>query len=236
MTIIKTSDDLTRKAGFALILGSLINILRVIPVFLSDGVSAESFPPHSVEDIIFAAQLPVWTITHAMTLWGAILLIFGIAVFARNASSHDQAASGLMAQVSVTLSMVLLSIALISDGLVLPAIIERLTLFGNTGVADNGGLIIYAHLIATSLGGFAATILLISGVFLGITLIRAFKAKILGMFGIAIGGLSLIGYLTGILDLNITATLHITGPLTLLMFLYLITIGVLLLRTTRQTN
>lgn len=69
--------------------------------------------------------------------------------------------------------MVLISIALISDGLVLPAIIERLAHLGDTGIADNGGLILYAHLIATSLGGFAATILLISGILIGFTLIRA---------------------------------------------------------------
>lgn len=154
-------------------MGSLISVLRVVPIFLSGGVSSENFPPHSVADITFAAQLPVWTVTHAMTLAGTVLLIFGITVFARNAALLQQAAPGLMAQVGVTLSMVLLSIALISDGLVFPAITDRLTHLGDTGIADNGGLILYAHLIATNLGGFAATILLTSGIVIGITLIRA---------------------------------------------------------------
>lgn len=78
-------------------MGNLINVLRVVPVFLSDGVSSENFPPHSVADITYAAQLPVWTVTHATTFAGTVLLIFGSAVFARNATLRQQAAPGLMA-------------------------------------------------------------------------------------------------------------------------------------------
>lgn len=234
MTHVQESRDLLIKGGTALIAGSLINILRVVPVFLSEGVSPDTFPPHDVDQIIFAAQLEAWTSSHAMALFGTVLLMFGVAVFARNAADRSGAAPGLMAQVGVTMSMGLLSLALISDGVVLPTLIDRLSDGGLAGITDNSGLIIYAHLIATTIGGLAATILLISGIFLGITLRSAYRANVLGWIGIAIGGLSLTGYLSGILSLNITATLHLTGPLTLLMFLYLSAIGVTLLRTAPQ--
>lgn len=230
MIAYETVSSLTKKAGVALIFGSLINILRVVPIFLSEGVTSDNFPPHTAEDIVFTAQLPLWTSTHAMALVGSILIIFGIAVFARAAQERGQAAPSLMAQIGVTFSMFLLSLGLVSDGLILPMVIEKLTQMDGVIFAENGALIQYAHIFATSFGGVAATILLLSGIFLGITLVRAFEAKIFGAIGIAIGALSLVGYVTGILSLNITSTLHFTGPLTILMLIYLGAIGVMLLR------
>jgi hypothetical protein len=49
---------------------------------------------------------------------------------------------------------------------VLPTLIDRPKVAPGLGSTSNSGLIIYAHLIATTIGGLAATILLISGIFL----------------------------------------------------------------------
>lgn len=222
--------ELTRKGGIALILGSLINLLRVVPIFLSDGVSSENFPPQTAEDIAFAAQLPLWTITHVLALFGVVLMILGVTAFARAAEVRGETEPGLMAQIGVTLSMILLTLGLVSDGIILPLLIEKLTNDGGVDLVTHGPLIEYAHLFATSFGGIAATILLISATFIGITLLRAFDGRILGGLGIAIGSVSLLGYITGVLSLNITPSLHLTGPLTVLMFLYLIAVGAYLLR------
>ncbi len=222
--------ELTRKGGIAMILGSLINLLRVVPIFLSDGVTSENFPPQSAADIAFAAQLPLWAVTHAAALIGVVLMILGAIAFARAAEANGQTEPGLMAQIGITLSMILLTLGLVSDGLILPLLIERLMDDAGLDLVESGSLIEYAHLFATSFGGIAATFLLISAMFLGITLLRAFETKILGGLGIGIGIVSLLGYITGVLNLNMTSSLHLTGPLTALMFFYLIAVGVFLLR------
>ena len=57
--------------------------------------------------------------------------------------------------------------------------------------------------------------------------------RTLGYAGIALGGLSLIGFATGFLDIIITDGIGRVGPLSLLMFVYLIAVGYALVRGKR---
>lgn len=47
-----TPRDLIRKGGLALILGGLLNILREIPIAMSEGVTPDNFSPHTLANIM----------------------------------------------------------------------------------------------------------------------------------------------------------------------------------------
>ena len=112
MTSSISSHDLARKGGIALILGGLLNILRAIPIALSDGVTANNFPPHTVADIMLFSQFPVWRGSHMVALVAAILLIFGVTALTKAATSRGQAAPALMTQVALSFSIVLFMVAI----------------------------------------------------------------------------------------------------------------------------
>jgi hypothetical protein len=230
MTPSEASQDLTRKGGIALILGGLLNILRAIPIAMSDGVTADNFPPHTVADIMLFSQFAVWRGSHMVALIAAILLIFGVSALTKAATARGQAAPALMTQVALSFSMVLFMVAFTSDGLVLSFTVEKLQSLGPDVVASSHALIEYIHIVALSFAGVSAAVMLGASIFLGITLIRAFDARRLGGFGIGLGAISMLGYITGILSLNFTKTIQFVGPLAMLMFLYLALIGVQMLR------
>lgn len=230
MTPSETSHDLARKGGVALILGGLLNILRAIPIALSEGVTVDNFPPHTVEDIMLFSQFPVWRGSHMLALVAAILLIFGVSVLTKAATTRGQAAPALMTQVALSFSMVLFMVAFTSDGLVLSFTVEKLQSLGPDVVASSHALIEYIHIVALSFAGVSAAVMLGASIFLGITLIRAFEARLLGGFGVALGTVSMLGYFTGILSLNFTQTIQFVGPLAMLTFLYFAVLGVQMLR------
>lgn len=230
MTPSETSHDLARKGGIALILGGLLNILRAIPIALSDDVTADNFPPHTVADIMLFSQFPVWRGSHMVALVAAILLIFGVTALTKAATARGQAAPELMTQVALSFSMVLFMVAFTSDGLVLSFTVEKLLSLGPDVVASSHALIEYIHIVALSFASVSAAVMLGGSIFLGITLIRAFDARVLGGLGVGLGTVSMLGYFTSILSLNFTKTIHFVGPLAMLMFLYFAAIGVQMLR------
>lgn len=230
MISLETPHDLARTGGIALILGGLLNILRAIPIAVSDGVTANNFPPHTVEDIMLFSQFPVWRGSHMVALVAAILLIFGVTALTKAATARGQAAPALMTQVALSFSMVLFMVAFTSDGLVLSFTVEKLQYLGPDVVASSHALIEYIHIVALSFAGVSAAVMLGASIFLGITLIRAFGATLLGGFGVGLGAVSMLGYFTGILSLNFTKTIQFVGPLAMLMFLYFAVIGLQMLR------
>lgn len=229
-------ENINRKAGLALILGALLNITRIIPIILSDKVTLDNFPPHGLQDTMLFSQLSGWSISHIMALVSAPLLVFGMAVLASNARERDQFGPALMAFIGVSISMMLYLIAAVTDGFVLPQLVNNLSPAFETVPTQAGLLVETVHLFATTLAGVGAATVLITAFFLGITLLRGFGAKIGGGFGILLGIICLIGYATGFLNLNITSGLKYVGPLTIAMFAYLIATGVLLMRTESQSS
>ena len=227
MANIETPESLVKKGGLALLIGGLLNILRVVPIALSDGVTSENFPPQTVSDIILFSQFPVWQVSHVLALIAAILLIFGITVLMKAVEQRGQAGPALMTRIILGFSMVLFMIAFVSDGLVLSFTVEKL---GAETLGLNHALIEYVHIVALSFAGMSAALMLGSGLFLGIALIRAFDARALGGIGLALGLISLLGYASGLLSLNFTKTIHLVGPLVVLMFLYFAVLGIQMLR------
>lgn len=219
--------DLTKKAGIALILAALISIFRVLPIVLSSGVTRENFPPESLQDIVFFSQLQGWHISHVLILIIIPLFVFGTAVFAYEAAENGQASAGIMAFIGTTVSMILFSIATVLDGFALPAIARHINA---TELASSdtgfGALTLFTHEVASIFGGTATAFLLITALFFGIALLRGIGNRWLGIGGIILGMVSVIGYLTRILELNISDSFGRVGPLLMLMFFYLLAVGI----------
>ena len=218
--------DLTRKAGIALIIGAIISIFRVLPIVLVEGATSDNFPPETVEEIMLFSQTQGWHISHVLILIVVPLLVFGAGVFARDSSEKGQASAGFMALIGTTFSMILFSVATVLDGFALPAVAGHISASELTGDSQYGTLTLFTHEVASIFGGTASAILLITALFFGIALLRGFENRGLGIAGIALGLLSSIGYLTGILALNISNSFELVGPLLMLMFFYLLAIGI----------
>ena len=230
------TNNLTQKAGIALVLGAVISIFRVLPIVLSNGVTGDNFPPESLEDVIFFSQLQGWHISHVLILVLIPLLIFGTGILARDAAAKNQASAGLMALIGTTLSMILFSVATVLDGFVLPAVTRDIGAAGGAGEAQTGTLALFTHEAASIFGGTASAFLLITALFIGIALMRGFNAQWLGGLGIALGALSALGYLTGFLNLNISDGFTRVGPLLMLSFFYLLAVGIAMLRQANLTT
>ncbi len=221
--------DLTRKAGIALILGAIISIFRVLPIVLAEGATRDNFPPETLDEIMLFSQTQGWHISHVLILVVVPLLVFGAGVFARDSVQKGQASAGMMAFIGTGFSMILFSVATVLDGFALPAVVQHIST-AESASDTYGTLTLFTHEVASIFGGTASAILLITALFFGIALLRGFENRWLGIAGIILSGLSAIGYLTRILELNISDSFGRVGPLLMLMFLYLLAVGIVTLK------
>ena len=228
-----SKTELMKFGGGALIAAALLNITRVIPMFVVDGVSMDNFPPHSVEDLVFYTALPGWSFSHFMGILSVPLLVFGFVAYWQ---SSGYSASALAALIGYSTGMGLYLTGLVSDGLVLPRVIDQVAAGIDSGSEIYLTLVWTTHAFATSFAGLSAAVMLISMAVLGLSVIRDLDRAYLGYTGFILGSISLVGYLTGFLNIVITDGLGRVGPLTLLMFVYVIVVGWVLVGQTKQTN
>ena len=222
-------NDLTRKAGIALILDAIISIFRVLPIALAEGATRKNFPPETLDEIMLFSQTQGWHISHVLILVLVPLLVFGTGAFAHDSAQKGQASAGMMAFIGTTFSMILFSVATVLDGFALPAVVRHIS--ASELASDTYGVLtLYTHEVASIFGGTASAILLITALFFGVALLRGFENRWLGSAGIILGALSSVGYLTRILELNISDSFGRVGPLLMLMFFYLLAIGIVMLR------
>lgn len=223
-------SGLTKKAGIALMIGAVISMFRVLPIVLSNGVTGDNFPPESVDEIVFFSQLQGWHVSHVLLLVLLPLLVFGVAVLARDVAGSGQASAGLMALIGTSFSTMLFFVATVLDGFVLPVVTDGVAVGGAISDSSAAGLATFTHETASIFGGTASALLLITATFIGIGLARGLESPKLGAIGIGIGVISTIGYLSGILDLNISDGFDRVGPVLMAMFVYLFAVGVATLR------
>ncbi|MEM8499718.1 MAG: hypothetical protein AAF542_16970 [Pseudomonadota bacterium] len=219
------NQTISKYAGMALILSAVLNMTRVVPMFMSDGVSMENFPPHSVGDLVFYTGLYGWFVSHIMGIISVPAMVFGLIVFWRRAAHSGWS---LAALVGYSIGMGLYLFGLISDGLLLPRLISSWSSELASGDTTAESFVYLTHSFATTFAGFSAVVMLTSTAFLGLSVLKDFNRSLLGYFGIAVGIVSSIGFITGFLNLIITDGIGRVGPLTLLMFMYIIVIGLLL--------
>lgn len=223
-------NNVYKLGGVALIAGAVLNITRVPPIMLSEGVSRANFPPHGLVDTVYVTSLYSWHISHIMAIISVPLLLLGLLVLSGVLADKGQRNAGLAALFGIGSGAALYFFAAVIDGIVLPSHIRNMTDLIDTNPELAEALIDRTHLFATAFGGIAAPMMLISAVFLGKGQLLGFKNKLLGYFGIALGIVGLAGYVTGFLPLNISDAITRVGPLMLLFFVYLIIHGVALMR------
>lgn len=216
-----------QKAGIALLAGALISIFRVLPIVLSDGVSGDNFPPESLHDVVFFSQLTGWHVSHVLFLVLVPLLGFGIAQHARDTAKRGPESASLMTIIVFSLSLIAFTIAIIFDGFVLPHVAEHPD--AATAGTPEAALVLFTHEAASIVGGTASALMLIATLFIGITQLHGSPHRRLGTAGIAIGAISALGYVAGLLDLNISDGFARVSPL-----LYLAATGIAMIRTTKD--
>ena len=227
-------NDLHVKGGYALISGAALNIFRLVPIWVHEGISFDNFPPRTVDDSIFVSQLFGWNVSHIMGLASVPLLLFGAFALFEELKQRQAASQGLAAMVIIQSSLVLYLVGLIADGLALPKLVDHF----QSQIATRNEIALLQidslHLMATSFGGFAAALMLVATLFVGAGVARGFQKRVFGSLGMGIGLVSLIGFLSGFLDLDITKSLFTVGPLSVAMFIYLAATGRLLIQIDRK--
>ena len=222
------------KAGIALLAGAVISVLRVLPIALADGVGSDRFPPESLEDIVYFSQLSSWHISHVLFLVLLPLLGFGVVQLARDAARNGAGSASLMATTVFSLSLISYLVAIIFDGFVLPHVAEHPDAL--TDGSPEAALVLFTHEAASIVGGTASALMLVAALFIGIAQLTGLGHRRLGLMGIAIGAISSIGYLTGLLDLNISNGFNRVGPLLMATFVYLGATGIRMIRTAKDRN
>lgn len=217
--------------GTALIVGGFLQMTRMIPIAVSDGIKMfENFPPNNVEDTIRAATASGWLVSHIMVFISSIFLISGFYGLSQKLKKNGQDKAVTFSFIGLSIGFIIYNIGAVIDGLFLPVVSHE---FLDSIASEKkywSVLIGYTHEFAISFGGLAFAHLLLSTGLLGIALYRIKEFKLFGIIGLVIGSVAFIGYITGILDLMVTGSFFLTGGLTMLMFIFFFALGTKLIR------
>ncbi len=233
MVEIKISEmkNLTKIGGVALITGAILQITRMIPIAMSDGIKMmENFPPHNLEDTLFAAQATGWHISHMMVFIASPLLFFGFYEAYKLSKVNSTNNIGLLGLIGLAIGIILYTIGACIDGLTLAELSHRVSVATGSEKDILGQTAIVIHELAISFGGPAFAFLLISTGFLGLSFLNLNGFKLISYIAIAIGVISTLGYLLGVLDIMVTDSFIITGGLTMFMFFFYLGLGIKMLK------
>lgn len=233
ITNIKSQNmkNFSKIAGIGLILGAVLQITRMIPIALSDGIiMLDNFPPHSLKNTLLAAQASGWHFSHILIFLATPLLFTGFYSLYQLATKTEKSPIAIYALIGLAMGLILYSMGAVIDGFVLPEVSKQYTAAVGKTKEYLGEIVFFTHHLAIGFGGFAFCHLLLSTGLLGWSLQKVAGFKILSICGTAIGGVALLGYLMGILDLLVSGSFLLTGGLTMLMFVYYLLLGVKLVK------
>jgi len=220
-------SNINKVAGIALIVGAILQITRMIPIAMSDGIKMlENFPPHNLNDTLFAAQASGWHISHMMVFIASPLLLLGFYGAYKIARKQSDSPIGTLGFMGLAIGIMLYTIGACIDGLTLAELAHKVSEATGAEKEQLGVSATVIHELAISFGGPSFAFLLISTGFLGFALNSAKEFKAFSWIAIAIGVLSTLGYLTGILDILVTDSFMLTGGLTMLMFFFYLGLGI----------
>lgn len=218
-------------------IGAILQIIRMMPIAMSDGITMlENFPPHNLVDTVFAAQLTGWYVSHIMVFIAIPLLMVGFYGLYQLIKKQKQYSISVLGLVLIFIGLILYVIGAVIDGLMLPEIASQFEQSTGNEKERLGVLINSMHHLAICFGGPSFTHLLSGTGLLGITLRKLKGFNWLGIIGMVIGGVALVGYLTGILDLLVTKSFLLTGGLTMLMFVYYLILGFKVFKLEREVD
>lgn len=219
-------NNTNKIVGIGLIIGGFLQMIRMMPIAMSDGIKMlENFPPHTMEETINAAHSSGWHISHMMVFLATPLLMTGFYGFYKLVNKNEKSNISILALIVLLIGLLLYNFGAVIDGLFLPVVGHEV--LEATGDAKNiwSVLATYTHEFAVNFGGLAFAHLLLGTGLMGFGLNKVDGFKIFDIIGMVIGAVGLVGYLTGILDLIVTGSFMLTGGLTMIMFIYFFELG-----------
>ena len=148
--------QVTKKfGGLAIIMGAVLNLTRLIPIFLNEQINFQTFPPETVAQVTETSLLPGWIMSHVMGFISVPLLIIGFITLYKGFSDHKQGEVGLAAIVFGGIGMLFYGVGVWIDGLLLPQTAETLLAASAADQATATMLQTYTHTMATTFGGLS---------------------------------------------------------------------------------
>ncbi len=219
----------TKVGGIALIIGAVLNVIRTAPIYLNEQVSFSTLPPSNLADTVLVAQVPGWIPSHILALLSVPLLIYGFFTIYQSLSvSNNEVVERvtLAGFIGLSLGLILYAVAAVIDGIVLPQVVSHYVNVGPEEQGAAGLMVTIIHETAGSFGGlFMATVLMSSGLLaLGLYLDNqpAWHSRL----GVWLAILSLIGYLFGIINLQLGTNFLLLGMLLMMTLIWWTTLGV----------
>jgi len=223
-----------RLGVLALVIGTALNMLRMGPIFVSDGFQIDFLPPGNPDDLATVATLGGWYVSHVMAVLSVPFLIYGFfAVYQIVTRNTDSAVAERLTLASVfgmATGLLLYLVAAILDGVAVPRAVEHF--LGSTGAERETASVVMTaiHETAASFGGhFMATTLFSTGL-LGLGLYKLGRNRIHSLIGVAIGLVSLVGFVSGVIDVTFQERFPLLGGFVGLMMMWWIALAVLLHR------
>lgn len=226
-----------RIGNIGFIIGGILNVLRIFPILLTEGVTPEQIPPHTLADTVFISQTKAYLLSHVMALLATPFVIVGFYNLFKGINlSHNKVAvqTGIVALASLTIGQLLYSIGLIIDGFTLPELIKEFISKGGNESSDLATVIMAIHHLAMSFAGIGFFTLLLGTGVIGVALYNSSFNRALSFAPITIGVLAMIGYITGILDPMIANSFEFTYGLLTFTYIYYMIVGINQLRTLKR--
>lgn len=219
--------NLNKIVGLGLIIGTILQITRMIPIILSNGVTLlQNFPPHNTEDSVFVSTTVGWLPSHLMVFLATPFLLVGFyGLFKVIKNTSEKSKFGYFGVVILLFGLILYTIGAVIDGLTLTDVSKHYLALEGDSKNQLDAIVYFTHRLAVSFGGTAFAHLLIGTGVLGLGLMHTKYFKTFGIVALLIGIISLLGYLFGVLDLLINTNFLLTGGLTIMMFVFYLVLG-----------
>jgi len=194
-------EQKNRFAGVLIILGSLLNLTRLIPIFLNEEVDFSVFPPDTVEKATQISLLPGWLMSHVMGFISAPLLIVGFIYIYKLFHEKNSGRVGLVSTVLLSFGMALYGIAVGVDGILLPQSSIKIVLSTSESVVSTASMLqTFAHELALMFGSLSLMATLVGAMVLGFSIYTTFKQKTIGTIGVLYGVIGILMLLTDVID------------------------------------
>lgn len=221
--------------ALALAVGTLLNMIRMAPIFLSDGFSFDEFPPNPEDaaEVAKTALLGGWYVSHVFAIVSVPFIVFGFYSIYRSRTRGDDSVATtvtLAGVFGIATSAMLYLIAAVLDGVALGKAAHVYRDSTGTKQESAGVVLTGIHETAASFGGhFMAGALISTGIFaLGLAL--ANRTSIFPKLGIAFGTIGIIGTVSGILDLSFQERFPLLGGLVGLMMMWWLALSIMTIR------
>ena len=223
--------DVRAKIGLlALLAGTALNMLRMAPIFVSDGFEVDQLPPGNPDDLATVATLSGWYVSHVMAILSVPLLVYGFVTVYRmvtDATSDPVAERVTLAGVfGLATGLTMYLVAAVLDGVGVPRAVEHFLDSNGTEREAASTVMTALHETAASFGGhFMATVLFSSGL-LGLGLVKLGRHRTLGIVGLAIGVVALAGFVSGIIDVTFQERFPLLGGFVGMMMVWWVALAV----------